>query len=77
MCLKTPHLKFLDVTNYLTPGFSYERFLKAYECSQTKCYFPYEWVLLIVLLKLFKHGSHSAFAGFQWAVRVHNKNLQK
>ena len=44
MCLKTQHLKFLDITNYLAPGFSYDQFLKAYECSQTKGYFPYEWV---------------------------------
>jgi hypothetical protein len=44
MCLKTPHLKFLDITYYLAPGFSYEQFLKAYECTQTKGYFPYEWV---------------------------------
>jgi hypothetical protein len=44
MCLKTQHIKFLDITNYLAPGFSYEQFLKAYECSQTKGYFPYEWV---------------------------------
>jgi hypothetical protein len=44
MCLKTQHLKFLDITNYLAPGFSYEQFHKAYECSQTKGYFPYEWV---------------------------------
>ena len=36
MCLKTEHLKFLDITNYLAPGFSYDQFLKAYECSQTK-----------------------------------------
>ena len=44
MCLKTLHLKFLDITNYLAPGFSYDQFLKAYECTQTKGYFPYEWV---------------------------------
>ena len=44
MCLKTMHLKFLDITNYLAPGFSYDQFLKAYECTQTKGYFPYEWV---------------------------------
>jgi hypothetical protein len=44
MCLKTQHLKFFDITNYLAPGFSYEQFLKAYECTQTKVYFPYEWV---------------------------------
>ena len=36
MCLKTIHLKFLDITNHLAPGFSYEQFLKAYECTQTK-----------------------------------------
>ena len=44
MCLKTMLLKFLDITNYLAPGFSYDQFLKAYECTQTKGYFPYEWV---------------------------------
>ena len=44
MCLKTEHLKFLDITNCLAPGFSYDAFIKAYECPQTKGYFPYEWV---------------------------------
>lgn len=44
MRLKTEHLKFLDITNYLAPGFNYDQFLKAYECSQTKGHFPYEWV---------------------------------
>ena len=44
MCLETLHLKFLDITNYLAPGFSYDQFLKAYECTQTKGYFPYKWV---------------------------------
>ena len=44
MCLKTLHLKFLDITNYLAPGFSYDEFLKAYECSLTEGYFPYELV---------------------------------
>ncbi|KAL9973270.1 hypothetical protein ACROYT_G019700 [Oculina patagonica] len=44
MCLKTEHLRFLDVTNFLAPGFSYDKFLKAYECTQTKGFFPYEWM---------------------------------
>ena len=30
--LKTPHLRFLDVTNFLAPSFSYNKFLKVYEC---------------------------------------------
>ena len=34
MCLKTPHLHFLDVTNFLAPGFGYDKFLKANECPQ-------------------------------------------
>ena len=41
MCLKSAHLCFLDVTNFLAPGFSYDKFLKAYECPQTKGFFPY------------------------------------
>ena len=28
MCLKTEYLKFLDITNYLAPGFTYDQFLK-------------------------------------------------
>ena len=44
MCLKTDHLNFLDITNYLAPGFSYSQFLKAFGCPQGKGFFPYEWV---------------------------------
>ena len=36
MCLKKNFLKFLDISNYLAPRFSYDQFLKAYECEQTK-----------------------------------------
>ena len=42
MLHKTRFLKFLDITNYLAPGFSYDQFLKAYECEQTNGFFPYE-----------------------------------
>lgn len=44
MCLKMKHLCFLNVTNFLAPGFSYDKLLKAYECPQTKGFFPYEWM---------------------------------
>ena len=40
MCLKTNSLKFLDISNYVAPGFSYDQFLRAYECEQTKGFFP-------------------------------------
>ena len=43
MTIRTENLNFLDILNYLAPGFSYDSFLKAYQCSQTKGFFPYEW----------------------------------
>ena len=44
MCIKTEYLKLLDISNYVAPGFSYDQFLRAYECEQTKGFFQYEWV---------------------------------
>ena len=44
MCLSTDQLKFLDMTNYIAPGFSYDKFLKAYGCEVTKGHFPYEYM---------------------------------
>lgn len=63
MCLKTKHLRFLAVTNLLAPGFSYDKFLKVYECPQSKGFFPYEWMdslekLNTLLSLLAKHSSH-------------------
>ena len=33
MCIKTTNLKFLDITNYIAPGYSYSDYLKAYEVT--------------------------------------------
>ena len=44
MCLATTKLKFLDITNYLAPGFSYDKYLKAYGCKIAKGHFPYEYM---------------------------------
>jgi len=38
----TPEFKFLDVINYLGPDTSYNKWVKAYCCKQTKFWFPYE-----------------------------------
>ena len=43
-CLSTDQLKFLDMTNYIAPGFSYDKYLKAYGCEVTKGHFPYEYM---------------------------------
>ena len=44
MCLSTKKLKFLDVTQYLAPGVSYDKYLKAYGCELQKGHFPYEYM---------------------------------
>ena len=44
LCLKTSKLRFLDIKNFLAPGFSYCKFLVAYGAELRKFYFPYEFV---------------------------------
>ena len=43
MFILTDRLRFLDIINYLGPGTSYERWVKAYDCKTTKSWLPYEW----------------------------------
>ncbi|XP_063966739.1 uncharacterized protein LOC135156886 [Lytechinus pictus] len=51
MALKSKHLQFLDISNFLAPGFSYAAFLKAYDCEQMKGFFPHGWVDCLEKLK--------------------------
>ena len=51
LCLKTSKLQFLDIKNFLAPGFSYRKFLAAYEAELKKFYFPYEFVTDLDKLK--------------------------
>ena len=44
MCLSTDQLKFLDMINYIAPGISYDKYLKAYGCEVTKGHFPCEYM---------------------------------
>ena len=44
MCFSTKKLKFLDIINYLAPGFSYDKYLKAYGGELQKGHFPYEYM---------------------------------
>ena len=43
MFILTSGFRFLDIINYLGPGTSYEKWVKAYECKTVKSWFPYEW----------------------------------
>ncbi|GFR68008.1 hypothetical protein ElyMa_003720600 [Elysia marginata] len=47
MAISTAKLKFLDITNFLAPGFSYAKYLAAYEVEEQKGFFPYEYITSI------------------------------
>jgi len=47
--------------NYFAPKLSYDQFLKAYECEQTKGFFPYEWIDSLDKVEETSLPSHSAF----------------
>ena len=38
--VETTRLRFLDITNFIAPGFSYEKYLRAFNCKQEKGLFP-------------------------------------
>ena len=44
MCLLKDQLKFLDMTNYIAPGFSHDKYLKVYGCGVTIGHFLYEYM---------------------------------
>ena len=44
MCISIEKLKFYDIVNYLAPGYSYDKYLKAYGCELQKGHFPYEYM---------------------------------
>ena len=39
----TDGFRFPDIMNYLGPGTSYDKWIKAYGCKAQKSWFPYEW----------------------------------
>ena len=72
MFLITTKLRFLDVINYLGPGTSYDKWVKAYGCKHTKSWFPYEW---------FDSPEKLAYKGLpdylDWYSKLKNKYLLK
>ena len=61
MCITTERLKFVDIRNYLAPGFDYATYLKAYKCTVLKGYFPYEWMDNLEKLKQTMLPAHQEF----------------
>ena len=61
MCLSTDKLKILDMVNFLAPGYSYDKYLKAYGCDLQKGHFPYEYMDDIVKLEVCALTPQEAF----------------
>ena len=43
-CIITDRLRIVDMINVIGPGYTYDGYLKAFGVSQTKGFFPYEWL---------------------------------
>lgn len=61
VCLSTPSLKFLDIVNFLAPGYSYSKYLKAFGVQEPKGYFCYEYVTSLDVLKETRLPPHPSF----------------
>ena len=61
MCISTPTLKFIDASNYLAAGTSYDSFLQSYDTEIRKSYFPYEWLDDYSKLQYSQLPSYDAF----------------
>ena len=44
LTIATPTLKFLDISHYIAPGYSYAQFLKSYKAKEEKGFFCYEYL---------------------------------
>ena len=42
-CIKTEHLKFMDILQFLAPGYNLKSFFKAFGVSKQKGFFPYAY----------------------------------
>ena len=68
-CVESRSFRFLDILNFIAPGFSYEKYIKAYGCSLSKGFFPYEWM---DSLKKLDHPSLPPRSAFYNALKGEN-----
>ena len=60
-CIQTDKFKFLDMINYLAPGTSYDKYLKTFNVSAQKGFFPYEYITDLSILEETSLPPHEAF----------------
>ena len=42
-CIKTEHLKFMEILQFLAPGYNFKSFFKAFDVAEQKGFFPYDY----------------------------------
>ena len=45
LCIKTEHLKFMDILQFLAPGYNLKSFFKAFGVAEQKGFFPYDYFI--------------------------------
>ena len=60
-CIQTDKFRFLDMMNYLTPGTSYAKYLRTFEVTSQKGFFPYDYVTSLDKLLETSLPPHAAF----------------
>ena len=70
-CIANHSFKFLDISQFLSPGTSYAKFLKAFEVKENKGIFPYEYLNDEEKLK----ETSLPLPGHAWWSKLKNKNL--
>ena len=75
--ISNKELKFLDISHYLAPGFSYSHFLKSFEVEESKSFFPYEWFNCPSKLEYPELPPYEAFYSSLKGVNTLNMEYQK
>ena len=61
LAVYTKHTVFLDVVNYLAPGYNYQNYLLAFTKNECKKHFPYSWMTSVRKLENTTLPPRSAF----------------
>ena len=61
LAISTPELRFLDISNYIAPGYSYSHFLKCYKVEEQKGFFCYQYLTSVEKLEETKLPPYEAF----------------
>lgn len=77
MCITTKKLKFLDILNFVAPGFSYAQYLAGFGIKERKGFWPFEYITDIKQLNSEQLPPKSAFYSFLKDEAISNKDYNR